>query len=118
MYFADDFVVDDSLTFCYFLVGEFAANIFRFGINSWLFLFHLVWCAQIYLELSESSFLVNWLGSNFPCLLFLFLDLAQRCRACFRFYSIFAWILWLFVSRGARAVSFLVLFGLFRFVGT
>ena len=30
MDFADDFVVDDPLTFCYFLEGGFAANIFRF----------------------------------------------------------------------------------------
>ena len=31
MDFADDFLVDDPLQFCYLLEGEFAANIFRFG---------------------------------------------------------------------------------------
>ena len=30
---ADDFVVDEPLTFCYFLEGKFAVNIFRFGSN-------------------------------------------------------------------------------------
>ena len=39
MDFADDFVVDDTLTFGYFIEGEFAANIFRFGIHAWIFLF-------------------------------------------------------------------------------
>ena len=31
MDFANDFVVDDPLTFCYLIEGKFAANIFRFG---------------------------------------------------------------------------------------
>ena len=39
MDFADDFVVDDPLTFGYFLEGEFAANIFRFGSYAWMFFF-------------------------------------------------------------------------------
>ena len=37
MDFADDFVVDDPLTFCYYLEGGFSANIFRFGSHSWFF---------------------------------------------------------------------------------
>ena len=39
MDFADNFVVEDPLTFCYFLEGEFSANIFRFGSHSWTFFF-------------------------------------------------------------------------------
>ena len=31
---ADDFVVDDPLTFCSFLEGVFSENIFRFGSHS------------------------------------------------------------------------------------
>ena len=69
--------------------------------------FHRVRCAWFLLGSSEFSFLVNWLGSNFPCLLFLILDLARSCRACFCFYSIF---LFVFVSCGRRAVSFLLFF--------
>ena len=59
MDFADDFVVDDSLTFGYFLEGGFATNTFRFGIHAGFFftefgvlelskydcLFHRVRCA-------------------------------------------------------------------------
>ena len=45
MDFADDFVVDDPVTFYYFIEREFATNIFRFGSHSWLFLFHQAWCA-------------------------------------------------------------------------
>ena len=37
--FADDFVVDDPLTFGDFLAGEFAANIFRFGSHARIFCF-------------------------------------------------------------------------------
>ena len=37
MDFADDFLVNDPLTFSSFLEGEFAANIFRFGIHYWIF---------------------------------------------------------------------------------
>ena len=44
MDFADVFVVDDPLTFGYFLEGEFSANIFRFGSHAWIFLFHRFWC--------------------------------------------------------------------------
>ena len=39
MDFTDDILIDDLLTFFYFLEGGFAANIFRFGINS-CFWFH------------------------------------------------------------------------------
>ena len=90
--------------------------------------FHWVRCSWILLGLSELSFLVNWLGSNLPCLLFLILDLARSCRACLLFYSIFLFVLvscgrhsvsfLLFVSCGRRSVSFLVLFCLIRLVGT
>ena len=69
--------------------------------------FHQVWCAWFLLGSSEFSFLVNWLSSNLPCLLFLILDLAQSCRACFRIYYILSFV---FVSRGRRAVSFLLFF--------
>ena len=69
--------------------------------------FHRVRCAWILPGSSELSFLVNWLGSNLPCLLCLTLDLDQSCRDCFRFYYIF---LFVFVSRERYSVSFLVLF--------
>ena len=118
--FADDFVVDDPLIFGYFLEGEFAANIFRFISHAWIFLFtkfcvlelsrwlfHQDRYDWILLGSSEFSFLVNWLGSNFPCLLFLILDLARSCRVCFCFYSISSFV---FVSRGCRAIYFLVFF--------
>ena len=65
--------------------------------------FHRVWCAWFLLGSSEFSFLVNWLGSNLPCLLFLILDLARSCHACFRFYSIF---LFVFVSCRRCALFF------------
>ena len=39
MNFADDFVVDDPLTFFYFIEREFAVNTFRFGSNSWILYF-------------------------------------------------------------------------------
>ena len=38
-----------------------------------------------FLDLFESSFIVYWLGSNLPCMLTLFLDLAQGRCACFYF---------------------------------
>ena len=69
--------------------------------------FHLLRCAWFLLGSLEFSFLVNWLGSNLPCLLFLIFDLARSCRSCFRFYSIFSCV---FVSCGRRAVSFLIFF--------
>ena len=50
---------------------------------------------------------------EFAVLVIFILDLTQSFRACLRFYFILSWILFLFVSRGPRAVSFLVLFGLF-----
>ena len=70
MDFADDFVVDDPLTFCYFLEGEFAANIFRFGSHSWIFLFHRVWCAWIILVIfvSPSLACLNYLEMISPSL--------------------------------------------------
>ena len=81
--------------------------------------FHQVQCAWFLLRLSELSFLVNWIGSNFPCLLLLILDLARSCRACFCFYSIFSFVFVScapcrffssFISRGRLSVSFLVLY--------
>ena len=122
MDFADDFVVDDPLTFGYFLEGGFSANIFRFGSCARNFSFtefgvlelskddcwfHLLRCAWFLLGSLEFSFLVNWLVSNLPCLLFLIFNLARSCRACFRFYSIFSCV---FVSCGRRSVSFLFFF--------
>ena len=144
MDFADDFVVDDPLTFYYFLEGGFAVNIFRFGSHFWIFLFHQVRCAWNilvvfvssslaclnYLEIiSFSSVCLNSSGMiriHFSCeldwlefsVLIFFLNLALSCCACFRFYFISFWIPYLFVSRGPRAVSFLVFFGMIRFVGT
>ena len=61
MDFADNFVFDDPLTFCYFLEGEFAVNIFRFGSHSWIFLFHWVQCAWIILVIFVSPSLA-WLN--------------------------------------------------------
>ena len=115
MDFADNFVVEDPLTFCYFLEGEFAANIFRFGIHCWLFWFHQVWCAWIFynqfhrvwcawifLESLEPSFLVYWPGSNLPCLL-IFFRLGLNLPCLFPFFPL-SWILWLFFSCGFRAI--------------
>ena len=44
MDFADDFLVDDPLTFGFFLEGGFAENTFRFGSHAWIFLFRRVQC--------------------------------------------------------------------------
>ena len=52
---ADDFVVNDPLTFCYFLERGFAANVFRFGSHSWIFLFLQVWCFWIVLVVFVSQ---------------------------------------------------------------
>ena len=41
----DDLVVDDPLTFCDYLEGEFSANVFGFG-NNYCFWFHQVWSAE------------------------------------------------------------------------
>ena len=69
--------------------------------------FLLLRCALFLLKLSEFSFLVNWLGSNLPCLLFFIFGLARSCCAFFRFYSFFSWV---FVSCERRAISFLFFF--------
>ena len=58
------------------------------------------------------------IGLNMLCLLILFLDPAQTCRACFRFCFVLLWILCLSFYHWSRAVSFIVLFLLFWFVGT
>ena len=58
MDFADDFIVDEPLTFCYFLKGEFAENIFRFGSHAWIFLLHQFWCACIILVVFVSPSLM------------------------------------------------------------
>ena len=122
MDFADKFVVGDPSHLVIFLKGGFLwiSSGFEvilgyfcfsdFGVlelsrdDCW---FRQFWCAWILLGSSELSFLVNWPGSNFACLLFFILDLAQSCRACFRFYYIFSFV---FVSSGRRAVSLPVLF--------
>ena len=69
--FADDFVVDDPLTFFYFLEGGFAANIFRFGSHSGIFLFRRFWCAWITLVffVSLSLACLNFLEMISPSLL-------------------------------------------------
>ena len=54
MDFADDLVINDPLKFCYFLEGEFAANIFRFGSH---------YCFLVSLSLVCSDFSkLGWLG--------------------------------------------------------
>ena len=67
MNFADEFLVDDSLIFCYFLEGEFATNIFRFESHSCslvspslvcLNFFKYVWLVHIGAQL-EFSVLVD-----------------------------------------------------------
>ena len=70
MDFADDFVVHDPLTFCYYLEGEFAANIFRFESHSWIFLFQRVRCAWITLNIfvSPSLACLNYLEMISPSL--------------------------------------------------
>ena len=122
MDFADDFVVDDLLTFGYFLEGEVAANIFRFESHARIFMFHRIWCAWIikrwllispslvclissgfvrillscelaWLEFALLVIFDFWLGLKFPCL-FLFLF----------FFS------FVFVYCGRRAISFIVFF--------
>ena len=89
MDFVDDFKVDDPLTFYYFLEGGFAVNIFRFGIHSWIFLFHWVWCAWIifvifvspslaclnYLEMIELSLVC--LNSSGIVIILLYSELAR-----------------------------------------
>ena len=57
--------------------------------------------------IAKILFLVYWIGSNLPSLLFLFLELSWSCRACFCVYFVFSWIPCLFVSRRPRAVPFL-----------
>ena len=54
MYFADDFVINYTLTFFYLLEGKFTANIFRFGSNYC----SLVSLGLVCLNLSE----LGWLG--------------------------------------------------------
>ena len=124
MDFADDFVVDDLLTFFYFLKGGFAANIFWFGSHSWIFFFTKCGVLELSLfscftefgviELSRDDFtefvvleffcnhhnpLFLWIGLSRICRAWFFIkELARSCRACFRFYSI---------SHGYRAFSFL-----------
>ena len=67
MDFADDFVVNDPLIFCYFLEGKSAANIFRFGIHYWIFLFHWVRCAWIiFVVFSPGSVCLNYLEMISP----------------------------------------------------
>ena len=70
MDFADDFVVNYPLIFFNFLVGGFAANIFRFGSHSWIFLFHRLWCAWIFLVVvvSPSPACLNCLEMISPSL--------------------------------------------------
>ena len=66
MDFANDFLVDDPLKFFYFLEGEFAVNIFRFGSHS-CSLVSLSSVCLIFLKLY--GWATEGIGSNFPCLL-------------------------------------------------
>ena len=100
MNFKDDFVVDDPLTFGYFLEGEFDVNIFRFGSHACFFVSpSLVYLN--YLEMiSPSSVCLNSSGIviillscelarlEFAVLVIFILDFARSCRACFCFYYI------------------------------
>ena len=140
MDFADDFVVNDPLTFSCFLEGGFAVNIFRFDVHSWIFLFHPVRCAWIilvivvspsstclkYLEMiSPSSVCLNSSGLVrilFSCELALF-GFSVLVIFVFRLGSklpcLFPFLLYVLVPfRFLRicAVSFLVLFGILRFI--
>ena len=135
MDFADYFVVDDPFRFWYFIERGFAVNIFRFGSHSWFLGFKefsvLEFFWNFYNHVSGSCrglaqichacciyFLVYGFGLNFSCLLIFFLDSDRICRAYFHFCFILFWILCLFISLGPRSIYFLVLFCLFRFVGT
>ena len=142
MDFADDFVVNDPLTFCYLIEGEFAANIFRFGSHSWIFLFHRVWCAWIILVIfvSPSLACLNYLEMISPSLVCLnssgivrILFSCELARLEFAVLVIFVFrlglklpclFLFLFCFLvpyrfcGPCAVCFLVLFCVIRFVGT
>ena len=67
--FAEDPVIDDPVTFCNFLEGEFAANIFRSG-SKYCFWFQQVWLLlTLTLTLTQIT-LIRFLrtGLNFPCL--------------------------------------------------
>ena len=111
MNFADDYVVDDPLTFYYFLEGDFAANILRFGSNSWCFCFTkcgVFELSRVYFTefgVLEFSGIVRILFScvlariEFSVLVIKKRDLDRSCRACFRF---------IIFSRGSHAFSFLV----------
>ena len=84
----------------------------KFGVlelSRYDYWFHQVWCAWFLLGSSEFSFLVNFLGSNLPYLLFLILDLARSFCSCFRFILFSHSFLFL-----ADAVPFLFLFSLSR----
>ena len=81
MDFAYDFVVDDPLTFDYFLEGSFAANIFRFGIHAWIFIaeFGVLEISRVdFTEFGVLEFF--WDRQNSP---FLLIGLAQICRSCY-----------------------------------
>ena len=134
MDFADDFVVDDLLTFFNFLEVVFAANIFRFGSHSWIFMFHrfrYAWITFVifvspssaclnYLEMiSPSSVCLNFfrivripfswllLRLELSVLVIFVFRLGSKWPCLFLFYSIFSLV---FVSCGRLSVSFLVLF--------
>ena len=127
MNFKDDFVVDDPLTFGYFLEGEFDVNIFRFGSHACFFVSpSLVYLN--YLEMiSPSSVCLNSSGIviillscelarlEFAVLVIFDFRLCSKLPCLFLFLLYFSFV---FVSRGRQDVSFLVLFCLIRFVGT
>ena len=133
------------LTICYFLEDVFAANIFRFGIHSRIFLFHRVWCTWIilvifislslvcfnYLELISpilvhlsSSEIVRILFScelarlRFAVLVIFGFRLGSKLPCLFLFLFYLSWIRYLLIYNGLCAVSIFVLFRLFWFVGT
>ena len=98
MYFVDDFVVDDPLKICYFSKGDFLQissglkfilGYFGFTAFGVLGFSRIVFAEFVEFEFSgivRIVFSCYGIGLNMLCLLILFLDSAQICRACFRFF--------------------------------
>ena len=121
MDFTDDFLVEDPLTFGYFLKGEFFKYLQVW--NSFLVIFvspslvclnFLEWISLILVCLNYSGifrifFACVLAGLEFAVLVYF---LKTRLEVSVPVY------VFIFFYRGSRAVSYLVLFVLFRFVGT
>ena len=126
--FADDFVVDDPRA-CFFLKG-LLLQIYS-GLE--LILGYLVLPSLVWLDFLESispslvssnfSEIVRILYScvlarfKFAVIVDFFHRLGSKLPCLFPFYFIILWIPCILFSRGSCAVSFFVLFVLFRFVG-